>query len=53
MATIFLGGIARAIGAIGYPAVEPQIVVAMAIELILPALLVWLQAGVENDLAVA
>lgn len=51
MATIFVGGIARAIGAIGYPAVEQKIVVAIVIELILPVILVWLQAGLEDDAA--
>ena len=51
MATIFIGGIARAIGAMSYPAVDRQIIVAIAIELILPALLVWLQAGLEDDAA--
>ena len=51
MVMIFVGGIARVIGAIGYPAVDRQIVVAIVIELVLPVILVRLQTSLEDDAA--
>ena len=51
MATVFIGGIARAIGALAYPSVDPQIIVAIIIELILPVILVRLQADLEENAA--
>lgn len=43
MLTIFVGGVARAIGLIHY-APETRIVVATAIELIVPPIVVWMQS---------
>ncbi len=43
MLALFCGGIARAIGLTAY-APEPPMVAAIAIELIAPVLLVWMQA---------
>lgn len=45
--TIFVGGIARIVGAFSYAQVEPNIIVPTLIELILPPLLVWLQKDFE------
>lgn len=42
MLAVFLGGMARAIGVIGYGA-ETKLMVAIGIELVVPVLLVWMQ----------
>ena len=46
---IFIGGIARLIGMLDYGVVEPRIAVATAIEVVFLALIVWLQASIENQ----
>ena len=48
MLAIFLGGIARLIGLPEYEVIEPQFMVAIAIELFFPPLIVGLQSGLDQ-----